>query len=134
MSSCLGGFGGGSASLSAAVCAFELLRFRVKLSFRRIELPIEWVLGSTELPVSMCEASSFDVFLGLCNRGPVSFAGFASAPMSKVFDFSSLAQRNSPLDLGRDDETKGDIAVRLAVSAYESEGFGTVVLELLGVR
>lgn len=89
ISSCFGGFGGRSASLSAAVCAFEALRLRVKLSLRRSELPKELVAVSTELAVSMLAASSLDAFLGFCKRGPVNRVGLASAPTSKVFDFSS---------------------------------------------
>lgn len=89
ISSCFGGFGGRSASLSAAVCAFEALRLRVKLSLRRSELPKEFVAVSTELAVSMLAASSLDAFLGFCKRGPVNRVGLASAPTSKVFDFSS---------------------------------------------
>ena len=89
ISSCFGGFGGKSASLSAAVCAFEALRLRVKLSFRRRELPKEVVPASAEFEVSMLDASSFDAFLDFCKRGPVNRVGLASAPISKVFDFSS---------------------------------------------
>lgn len=89
ISSCFGGFGGKSASLSAAVCAFEALRLRVKLNLRRSELPKEVVAISTELAVSMLAASSLDAFLGFCKRGPVNRVGLASAPTSKVFDFSS---------------------------------------------
>ena len=133
MSSCLGGFGGRSASLSAAVCAFEVLRLRVKLNLRRRELPKEVLPTSPELVASMLDASSLDTFLGFCKRGPVNRVGLASAPISKVFDFSS-PYPYSPLDLGSEEETKGDMAVRLADRANESEGVGTAVLELLTSR
>lgn len=89
ISSCFGGFGGNSASLSAAVCALEALRLRVKLSFRRRELPKEFELASAEFEVSMLDASSLEAFLDFCRRGPVNRVGLASAPTSKVFDFSS---------------------------------------------
>ena len=89
MSSCFGGFGGKSASLSAAVRAFEALRLRVRLNLRRKELPKELVPASTELAVSMLDASSLEAFLVFCKRGPVNRLGLASAPTSKVFDFSS---------------------------------------------
>ncbi len=89
MSSCFGGCGGKSPSLSAAVCALEALRLRVKLSLRRRELPKEVATASIELVVSMLDASSLETFLGFCNRGPVNRLGLTSAPTSKVFDFSS---------------------------------------------
>ena len=133
ISSCFGGFGGNTASLSTAVCTFEALRLRVKLNFRRRELPKEDVPASTGLAVSMLDASSLEAFLGFCKRGPVNRVGLASAPTSKVLDFWS-PYPYSPLDLGREEDEKGDMAERLADNANESEGTGTAVLELLTSR
>lgn len=89
ISSCFGGFGGSSASLSAAVCAFEALLLRVKLNLRRRELPKELVPASTELALSILDASSLEAFLGFCKRGPVNRVGLTSEPASKVFAFWS---------------------------------------------
>lgn len=134
MSSCFGGLGGISLSRSDAVWAFEPDLLRVKLSLRRRELPKEEEVGSTELVVSKMEPSSLEAFRGFCNLGPVNLPRLSSLLTSIGLEASRRKKLNSPLVFGRDEETNGDIAVLLLFAAYDSGGFGTVVLELLGAR
>ena len=49
MSSCLGGWGGGSSRAVLALAIFEELRFQLRLSFRRREDPDDGVSGSVGL-------------------------------------------------------------------------------------
>jgi len=88
ISLCFGGCGGTSESLSAVVWALEALLLRVKLSLRRIELPIEDVLGSMGL--SMLEASSLEGFLAFCSRGPLGCVDLISGVIAMGLEVSRL--------------------------------------------
>lgn len=107
-----------------------MLRLRVRLSFRRSDVPNEDTLASAGLEASTLNASSLLPFLACCNRGPVNLGClFPDAPCrSPVAPLLCLKYPKSPLVLGRDDETNGE----MDFLSFRSVAIGICELVLLG--
>jgi len=117
MLSCFGGCGGYSESRSFAACErlmlfFEVVLFQPKLSFLRSEEVDEGVVGSSGLD-NWVGVLLFKGFPNFWARGPVNLCGL-SFPFSTALKSPLVVDRGiyvySPLDFGRELDTKGDTA------------------------